>query len=154
MGRLLYVHPCQVCNYHVEDELHEGGSGSAALFLHHHYVLAICADCRHLASVLVANTTQETSAAVRQARHDLVQLEADAVIGDFRARDLLPLFRQALDTLDDDRVAPPALCTMCGSADIELYPVAAEKFDEQTAWFPCPRCEEGQLLVETAGYWD
>jgi hypothetical protein len=154
MGRLLYIHPCQVCNYHVEDELHEGGSGSAGLFLRNHYVLAICADCHHLVSALVANSSQETDAAVTQARHDLVQLEADAVIGDFRARDLLPLFRQALDTLDSGETAPATACTMCGSANIALHPVAGELFDEQTAWVPCPRCEEGRLLVETAGHWD
>src|SRR5437588_12167727 len=102
MGRLLRVIPCAVCNYHVEDDLHDGGSGIAPMFLRNHYALAICRDCHHLVSVLVANTDEETQSALKTARSEIVQMEADAVIGDKRARDLLPLFRAALDTFDDN----------------------------------------------------
>src|SRR5262245_11503655 len=87
MGRLLSVHACPVCNYHVEDQLHEGGSGIAVMFLNHRYVLAICDDCKNLVSILVRNTEQQTEEALKTARHDIVQMEADAVIGDDRARD-------------------------------------------------------------------
>jgi hypothetical protein len=156
MGRLLSVHPCPVCNYYVEDQLHEGGSGIATMFLRNHYALAICADCHHLVSVLVPNTEQETDDALKTARHEIVQMEADAVIGDQRAKDLLPLFRQALDTFD--RSTEPlavTLCTMCGSANIEVQPdLSGEKYDHQDAWVPCPSCAEGRLLIETSGNWD
>lgn len=60
MGRLLWAHPCPVCNYHVEAELYEGNSGIDPMFLRNHYALAICADCQQLVSVLVPNTEQET----------------------------------------------------------------------------------------------
>jgi uncharacterized protein with PIN domain len=156
VGRLLTVHPCPVCNYHVEDVLHEGGSGIASLFLRNHYVLAICQDCRHLVSVLVPNTDQETQDALKTARHDIVQMEADAVIGDHRARDLLPLFREALDTFEESAVpATITACTMCGSTNVEIQSgVSGEQYDKQDAWIKCPRCREGQLLIETSGTWD
>jgi hypothetical protein len=156
MGRLLTVHPCPVCNYHVEDVLHEGGSGIASLFLRNHYALAICQDCHHLVSVLVPNSDQETQNALKMARHDIVQMEADAVIGDHRARDLLPLFREALDTFEES-AAPASItaCTMCGSTNIEIQTgVSGEQYDQQEAWIKCPRCQEGQLLIETSGKWD
>jgi len=156
MGRLLSVHPCPVCNYYVEDQLHEGGSGIATMFLRNHYALAICGDCHHLVSVLVPNTEQETEDALKTARHEIVQMEADAVIGDHRARDLLPLFRQALDTFDR-HTEPEAVpsCTMCGSTNIQVQPdVDGEKYDHQDAWVPCPACAEGRLLIETSGNWD
>jgi hypothetical protein len=155
MGRLLRVHPCAVCNYHVEDELHAGGSGIAPIFLRNHYALAICRNCHHLVSVLVANSEQEIQSALKDARHDIVQMEADAVIGDKRARDLLPLFREALDTFDASVPAANTVCTMCGSANLEiLSDVTADELDDQNAWIPCPKCEEGRLLVETSGAWD
>src|SRR5258706_6555591 len=122
MGRLLSVHACPVCNYHIEDELHEGGSGIAVMFLSHHYVLAYCRDCLNLVSVLVHNTEQQTQEALKAARYDIVQMEADAVIGDDRARDLLPLFREALDRFDQDKgIIPPGinLCSVCGSANLK-----------------------------------
>ncbi len=145
-----------MCNYHVEDELHEGGSGIAPIFLRNHYALAICKDCHHLVSVLVPNTSEETQDALKTARRDLVQLEADAVIGDRRARDLLPLFREALDTFDEREVpAAATTCTMCGSASVEIVPgVSGAQFDDQDAWIKCPSCEEGRLLIETTGSWD
>ncbi len=155
MGRLLRVHPCPICNYNIEDTLHEGHSGIAPTFLRNHYALAICKDCHHLVSVLVANTDQETQAALKVARSEIVQMEADAVIGDKRARDLLPLFREALDTFDENVPAAVSVCTMCGSTNVEIQNnVNADQFDAQDAWVECPSCAEGQLLVETAGAWD
>jgi hypothetical protein len=154
MGRLLLVHPCAVRNYHVEDELHEGGSGSASLFLHNHYVLAICGACRNLMSVLVPNTEAETQDALKIARQEIVQMEADAVVGDTRARDLLPFFRDALDRFNDALPATITQCSYCGSPDITLQRVDGAHFDAQDAWLPCPRCEDGRLLVETNGRWD
>jgi DNA-directed RNA polymerase subunit RPC12/RpoP len=154
MGRLLRVYACPVCNYHIEDDLHEGGSGIDAMFLRNHYMLALCADCHQIVSVLVPNSAQETQAAVERARSDIVQMEAEAVIGDERARYLLPFFRAALDEIDDD--TPPAVsaCSNCGSAAITIQPMDGKRFDAQTAWIKCPRCEEGRLLVETSGAWD
>lgn len=158
MGRLLSVHACPVCNYHIEDQLHEGGSGIAVMFLNHHYVLALCNDCQNLVSVLVPNTEQETQDALKSARHDIIQMEADAVIGDDRARDLLPLFRQALDNFDEDKDIVPAginVCSVCGSRSLRVAPdLDGAQFDAQDAWVQCPRCEEGWLLVETTGDWD
>ncbi len=155
MGRLLTVHPCPVCNYYVEDQLHEGGSGIATMFLRNHYALAICADCHHLVSVLVPNTDEETEDALKRARSEIVQMEADAVIGDRRARDLLPLFRQALDTFDGTEPAAITSCTMCGSANIQIQgDLNGEQYDAQDAWVLCPQCSEGHLLIETSGNWD
>ncbi len=155
MGRLLTVHPCPVCNYHVESELHEGGSGIAGMFLRNHYALAICMDCRQLVSALVPNTDQETDEALKAARRDLVQIEADAVIGDQRARYLLPLVRQALDQFDGSVPAAVPNCTNCGSAHLEIMTgVSGKQLDARDAWVRCPRCEEGRLLVETTGSWD
>jgi hypothetical protein len=150
------VHPCPVCYYHVEDPLHEGGSGIAGMFLRNRYALAICQDCHHLVSVLVPNTDDEVQDALKTARRALVQMEADAVIGDRRARDLLPLFREALDTFDQESV-PPAItaCTMCGSRNLEIQrDVTGEQYDDQDAWVNCPQCREGRLLIETSGAWD
>jgi hypothetical protein len=155
MGRLLTIHPCPLCNYYVEDELHEGGSGIAPIFLRNHYMLAICRDCHHLVSVLVPNTDEEIQDALREARSNIIQMEADAVIGDRRARDLLPLFREALDTFDEN--IPPAVttCTMCGSSNVEVQrDVEGAQFDMHDAWVMCPSCGEGQLLIETKGQWD
>ena len=161
MGRLLRVIGCPVCNYSVEDELHEGGSGIAPMFLRNHYALAVCHDCHNLVSVLVANTGQQTQEALSEARSAITQMESDS-IGDVdvrtltRARDLLPLFRAALDTFDE-AVEPAAVstCTFCGSANIEVQrDVTAGQYDDQDAWIPCPRCEEGRLMIETHGYWD
>jgi hypothetical protein len=154
MGRLLIVHPCPVCNYHVEDELHEGGSGVDVMFLRNHYRLAICADCHELVSVLVPNTNAETAAALETARREIVQLEVEAREGDDRAKGLLPLFRAALNTFDENVPAAVSVCTFCGSTAIEIQPVESALFDAQDAWVRCPRCEEGRLLVETAGTWD
>jgi hypothetical protein len=155
MGRLLAVHPCPVCNYHVEGDLHEGGSGMDAMFLRNRYVLAICQDCHHLVSVLLANTDQETRDALKTARHDLVQMEADAVIGDVEARRLLPFFRSALDQFDGEVPAAVGACTACGSPHFEVITGIEEAdFDAQGAWVKCPRCEEGRLLLETTGTWE
>ncbi|MEP7290007.1 MAG: hypothetical protein ABI947_30030 [Chloroflexota bacterium] len=155
MGRLLRVHPCPLCNYYIEDELHDGGSGIAPMFLRNHYALAICKDCHHLVSVMVANSDEETQQALRTARHDIIQMEADAVIGDRRARDLLPLFREALDTFDEHVPAAVSTCTMCGSVNVEVQTkVNGVQYDNQEAWIKCPECEEGKLLIETSGSWD
>lgn len=155
MGRLLSVHPCPVCNYAVEGELHHGHSGISSFFLRNHYALAICGNCRNLVSVLVANTARQTEAALSEARHDIVLMEADAVIGDDRARDLLPLFREALDNFDGNIPGEASLCTICGSADLEIFDqLSAQEFDAQDAWLRCPRCAEGRLLLETDGRWD
>ncbi len=83
-------------------------------------------------------------------------MEADAVIGDRRARDLLPLFRETLDTFDQDET-PPAIttCTMCGSKNLDIQTeVTGEQYDDQDAWIKCPQCQEGHLLIETTGAWD
>ncbi len=155
MGRLLSVHPCPVCNYYVEDVLHEGGSGIAPMFLRNHYVLANCLDCHHLVSVLVPNTEDEIRDALKTARHDIVQMEADAVIGDQRARELLPLFREALDTFDESVPLATPTCTACGSSNLEIQSeVSGAQYDDQDAWVACPRCGEGHLLIETTGAWD
>ena len=154
MGRLLTVHPCPVCNYYVEGQLHEGGSGIATLFLRNHYVLAICEDCHHLVSVLIPNSEQEVQDALKSARHDIVQMEADAVIGDRRARELLPLFREALDTYDASVPAATPTCSVCGKEHLQLLSVRESQYDDQDAWFTCPRCGEGRLLAETSGSWD
>ncbi|HLY25436.1 MAG TPA: hypothetical protein VKQ72_03790 [Aggregatilineales bacterium] len=154
MGRLLTVHPCPVCNYYVEGQLHEGGSGIATLFLRNRYALAICEDCHHLVSVLVPNSDQEVEEALKTARHDIVQMEADAVIGDRRAKELLPLFREALDTYDGSVPAATPTCTVCGKEHLQLLNVRVSQYDDQDAWFSCPRCGEGRLLVETSGTWD
>lgn len=161
MGRLLRVIGCPVCNYSVEDELHEGGSGIATMFLRNHYALALCGNCHNLVSVLVPNTAQETQNAIQQAKDAITQMESD-VIGDVdvrtltRARDLLPLFREALRDFDED-VEPAAVsaCTFCGSTNIEVQSNVTEgQYDDHDAWTRCPRCEEGRLMIETNGYWD
>jgi hypothetical protein len=155
MGRLLTVHPCPICNYYVDGDLHEGGSGIAPMFLKNHYALASCNECHNLVSVMVPNTDQETQDALKQARHDIIQMEADAVIGDRRARDLLPLFREALDTFDESVPAAISTCTMCGSTDLVIEKeITSEQLDESEAWITCPQCSEGRLLVETSGQWD
>lgn len=157
MGRLLRVHPCPVCNYHLEEELHEGGSGIDPLFLRHHYAVAVCADCSKLVSILVPNTEQETLDALQRTQSEIVQMELDAAVGDDRARDLLPLFRAALDSY---YIQPPEVsessnhCTECGGTQLEFVALDSALFDAQAAWVHCPRCEEGQLLIETAGAWD
>lgn len=155
MGRLLSVYACPVCNYHVEGKLHEGYSGIAGMFLRNHYSLALCLDCHNVVSVLVANTDQETQDALRRARYDIVQMEADAVIGDKRARELLPLFRAAIDEFDGSEPAAVTICTMCGSANLDIQAdLNGQQYDKQTAWIKCPRCEEGRLLIATSGAWD
>jgi hypothetical protein len=155
MGRLVTIHPCANCNYHIEGELHEGGSGIATMFLRNRYALAICNDCHHLVSVLVANSEEETQDALKQARSEIVQMEADAVIGDKRARDLLPLFREALDSFDEN--VPPAItsCSMCGGSNVEIQTYTSGKnYDPENAWVQCPRCDEGRLFIEITGTWD
>lgn len=155
MGRLLAVHPCPVCNYHIEGELHEGNSGIDTMFLRNHYALAICHACHHLVSVLVPNNEAETQEALREARSNIVQMEADAVIGDDRARYLLPFFRAALDTFDENAPVAVSACTMCGGNDLELLTeVTVRQLDAQDAWVKCPKCDEGRLLIETVGGWD
>lgn len=155
MGRLLIVHPCPICNYYVEDEIQEGGSGISGLFLRNHYMLANCRTCRNLVSVLVPNTAQETDAALDNARVELIQMEMDSVQGDQRARDLLPLFREALSHFEDEEAGPVVTCcTLCESTDLILLPTEGAKFDAGEAWLPCPACDEGELLIETTGHWD
>jgi DNA-directed RNA polymerase subunit RPC12/RpoP len=155
MGRLLKIVPCPVCNYHVEDELHQGGSGIHTMFLRNHYALAVCADCRQIVSVLVPNNDEETKDALDHARSEILRMEADAIIGDERARYLLPFFRAALDEFDDTIPEAVSVCSNCGSKNIEIIPnLDPKRFDLQTAWIKCPRCEEGRLLVETTGSWD
>lgn len=155
MGRLLWAHPCPVCNYHVEAELYEGSSGIDPMFLRNHYALAICADCQQLVSVLVPNTEQETQNALRAARRDMTEMEANARIGDERARDLLPLFRAALEAFDDAVPQAVSGCSHCGSTNLQLVGANDSRlYDIQRAWVRCPRCEEGRLLIETIGTWD
>ncbi|MCS6872487.1 MAG: hypothetical protein RML95_11845 [Anaerolineae bacterium] len=155
MGRLLRAHPCPVCNYHIESELYEGNSGIDPMFLRNHYALAICAECHQLVSVLVPNTEQETQEALRTARREISQMEADAVIGDERARTLLPLFRAALEAFDESVPQAATNCSYCGSAHVQLVNIGDSRlYDIQRAWVRCPRCEEGRLLIETIGTWD
>ncbi len=154
MGRLVSIHHCPVCYYTVEDELHHGTSGVSPFFLRNHYALAICNTCHNLVSVLVPNDSAQNDQALAQARSEIVQMEADAVIGDPRAREMLPFFRESLDTFDADMPGEASACTVCGSEDISVYEISGELLDEQDAWLPCPRCEEGTLLVEASGHWD
>jgi hypothetical protein len=155
MGRLLTVYPCPVCNYHVEGELHEGGSGSDVVFLRNHYALAICANCHHLVSVLVANSDEETDIALHDARRDVARMETDAQDGDPDARYWLPFFRAALAEFSDEAPAAISQCTMCGSANVRIMgDVNGAQYDAQDAWVPCPVCQEGRLLVETSGAWN
>jgi hypothetical protein len=154
MGRLLQVHQCLVCNYFIEGDLHHGTSGISTLFLRNHYTLAVCRTCRNLVSVLIPNTPQQTNETLHAARHALVQMEADAIVGDPQARDLLPLFREALDTFDENEPGAVGQCSVCGSTDLEFHDdIDPTLFDEQDAWLRCPRCPEGQLLIETVGQW-
>ena len=97
-----------------------------------------------MVSVLVANTDTQTNVALTLARHDIVQMEADAVIGDTRAREMLPFFREALDTFDSSAPGAPSVCTLCGSADLELFDdITGELLDAAEAWTRCPRCTSG-----------
>lgn len=155
MGRLVAVHHCPVCYYNVEDRLHYGTSGISPLFLRNHYALALCRNCRNLVSVVVANSDVQTTQALSDARSELVQMEADAVIGDQRAREMVPFFREALDTFDGSVPGEATLCTNCGSTDLEIFDaITGEDLDQAEVWIHCPRCEEGTLLVETNGTWD
>jgi ribosomal protein S27E len=105
--------------------------------------------------VLVPNSDDETQEALRTARREIVQLEADAVLGDLRAKDKLMFFRDALDNFrEDDPPVSEVNCTNCGSQQLDLCPIEGHLFDAQDAWVRCPRCEEGRLLVETTGRWD
>jgi hypothetical protein len=82
-------------------------------------------------------------------------MEADAVIGDVEARRLLPFFRTALDQFDGEVPAAVGACTVCGSQHFEVITgIDGDAFDAQGAWIKCPRCEEGRLLLETAGTWE
>jgi hypothetical protein len=155
MGRLLTVHPCPVCNYHVEGELHEGSSGSDVMFLRNHYALALCGQCHHLVSVLVASSQEESHTAVDDARRDMARMEADSRDGDLDARYWLPFFRAALADFTDEAPAAVSQCTVCGSADIRIVgDVTGAQYDAQDAWVECPRCKEGRLLIETTGAWN
>ncbi|HRE47295.1 MAG TPA: hypothetical protein PLD47_06170 [Aggregatilineales bacterium] len=156
MGRLLTIHPCPVCNYHIEDVLHEGGSGIDTSLLRNHYVLGVCQTCHEVVSLLIPNTAEETLDALKTARYALTQMEADAVIGDLQARDMLPFFRQALDTFDENVPLAETSCTNCGSTAVRVLILEgtglAGKSDE--TWITCPRCDEGRLFVEVTGRWD
>jgi hypothetical protein len=155
MGRLVSIHHCPVCFYHVEDELHHGTSGISTFFLRNHYALAICKSCKNLVSVLVPSNEAQVDEALAAARSDLIQMEADAVIGDTRAREMLPFFREALDSFDSAEPGEKSQCTICGSTDLTVYDeITGELLDAQDAWVPCPRCDEGTLLIETSGSWD
>lgn len=155
MGRLVSVHHCPVCFYNIEEQLHYGTSGISSLFLRNHYALALCRNCRHLVSVVVANNSTQTERALADARSELVQMEADAVIGDNRAREMLPLFREALDTFDGSVPGEPTVCTSCGSIDLDVMDsITGDQLDRAEVWIHCPRCEEGTLLIETTGHWD
>ena len=162
MGRLLKVHGCPVCNYYVEDELHEGSSGIAPEFIRNRYALAICHNCNNLVSVFTPATEDEIRAALDDTRDAIEKMESDATGEEtsardmVRARDLLPLFRETLDTFDES-IEPEAVsaCTICGSHNIEIVrDVTGGQFDDQDAWIHCPSCKEGRLLVGTTGYWD
>lgn len=155
MGRLLLVHPCPVCNYHIEGELHEGDSGVDTTFLRNHFGLGVCRHCHEIVSMLIPNSEQEIADALKRARSALVQMEADAAIGDPEARDRLPVFQRALDNFNADVPAALIQCSQCGSTEVEIL-TSLDKgvLDSDSAWIQCPRCEEGQLLVETIGTWD
>jgi hypothetical protein len=154
MGRLLRVHQCAVCNYYLETDLHHGGSGISTTFLRNHYTIAICRNCQNIVSVLVANTPDQMRAANTAARRALVQMEADSIVGDSEALELLPIFREALDTLDENEPGAVGQCDLCSSTDLELFddidPVA---LDANEVWIHCPRCAEGKILLETSGEW-
>lgn len=155
MGRLVSVHHCPVCYYNVEDALHHGTSGISPFFLRNHYALAICRTCRNLVSVLVGNTLAQTDEALATARAEIVQMEADAVIGDVRAREMLPFYREALDTFDGGEPGEASTCTNCGGVDLEIFDtISGVQLDSEAVWIHCPRCDEGTLLIESNGIWD
>src|SRR5258706_9061176 len=114
MGRLLKVHGCPVCNYYVEDELHEGSSGIAPEFIRNRYALAICHNCNNLVSVFTPATEDEIQTALNDTRDAIEKMESDATGEEtsardmVRARDLLPLFRETLDTFDES-IEPAAV---------------------------------------------
>jgi len=154
MGRLLRVHQCAVCNYYIESDLHFGGSGISTTFLRNHYAVAICRSCKNIVSALVPNTPDQMRTTITAARRALVQMEADAIIGDVEARDLLPFFREALDTLDENEPGAVGQCELCNSTDLELFDaIDPQLLDSNEVWIPCPRCAEGKILLETAGEW-
>ena len=154
MGRLLRVHQCAVCNYYIENELHHGGSGISTTFLRNHYAVSICRNCKNIVSALVANTSDQMRQSITAARRALVQMEADAIIGDVEARDLLPIFREALDTLDENEKGAVGQCDICNSTDLEIFEdIDPAELDANNTWLHCPRCGEGKLLLETAGEW-
>jgi len=154
MGRLLRVHQCAVCNYYIETDLHHGGGGISTTFLRNHYAVAICRNCQNIVSVLVANTPTQMRTAITAARRALVQMEADSIIGDTEARDLLPFFREALDTLDENEPGAVGECELCNSTDLQLIDdIDLVALDANEVWIPCPRCAEGKILLETSGEW-
>lgn len=159
MGLLLRVHQCAVCNYYIESDLHYGNSGISATFLRHHYAIAICRHCHNIVSALVETAPGQMPTVITSARRTLLQMEADAIIGDIEARDLLPFFREALDTLDGpDSHSTEGLhtlhCDVCDSADLTLFdPLDPVALQANEIWIPCPRCVEGKLLLEPAGEW-
>ena len=154
MGRLLFIHQCAVCNYYVEGELHYGWSGISTQFLRNHYALATCQNCQNVVSALVPTPLEDINGVITAARRALVQMEADAIIGDEDARNMLPFFKEALDTFDENMPGSIGQCDVCGSFDLKLHEdLDPEQFDAQDAWLPCPRCAEGQLLIETVGEW-
>ena len=160
MGRLLVVESCPVCNYHVEGELHSGGSTRSRLFITHRYVIASCPDCEHVVSTLVKTPEYDLPGVLEKAHRDLETLKARAEQGDEQAARLVVLHYMALGEGDEDDFELPdtGLCTVCGGSNLEFFLALGgdegEHFDDGTAWIACPRCEEGKLWLHTEGYWD
>jgi hypothetical protein len=167
MGRLLRIHACPVCNYYVEDELHEGSSGIAPDFIRNRYAIATCHHCHNVVSVFIPSSAEQIQNALQDTRDAIDKMQSDMADDDIevrdraRARDLLPLFQETLDYFDDPGdidIAQPgnlSVCTMCGSKDIEIpTDITSGLFDDSDAWIRCPVCEEGRLLIETSGFWD
>lgn len=161
MGQLLYLETCPVCNYNVEGELHSGNSTRTRLFLLYRYELANCRSCHNIVSVLIPTPEYDLPALMEAAQRDLERLEGLAAVGNFMARQLLPLHQMALDDAYDADIrseVETGVCTVCGGTDLEIFPHVGgdggEHFADGSAWLACPRCEEGQLWVRHVGEWD
>ncbi len=159
MGRLLRIEPCPVCNYHIEDMLFHGGSTRMRLFIYNRYVLAHCRACKNIVSILEPTPKYELERMLEAAVRDIVTLQERSAQGDAIARRLLPLHMLALDEQSDMGDDPQMrTCTVCDSRKVKKLPEVGgddgEHYDDGTAFIACPRCEEGQLWVRTAGMWD
>jgi len=158
VGRLLSLQPCPVCNYHIEDYLYFGGSVRSRLFIYYRYALGHCRDCHHIVSVLLPTPEYDIPRLLAAAQEQLAAAQERVTQGEDAARWLVRLLQDALEPDDDDQPVETGRCTYCHSENVEVFAYLGgdngEHFDDGTAWVDCPRCEEGKLLIQTAGWWD